>query len=128
MGMQFESESVKQIEKAFFKKDMYYSIDPSRKDYKSNHPLYKCIYSSPFGGLLQSFNETGEFVGEHFVPHSAKRYVISDLNEDSLRKQHYSNFIQAMNEEAEEHQKLADKLRKEVEIARLTLASWGKTL
>lgn len=106
MQPNLENESVKQIEKTFFEKDMYYGIDPSRKDYKSNHPLYKCIYSSQFGALLQSFRETGEIVGEHFVPHGAKRYVISDLNEDSIRRQHYNSFIQAMIEEAEEHQKI----------------------
>lgn len=127
MQSDIEAESVKQIEKVFFAEGMYYSVDPSRKNYKSDYPLYKCIYSSKFGALLQAFRETGEIIGERFVPHGAKRYILSDLNEESMRIQHYNNFISIMSKEAEEHQKLADKLKMEVVTAQSTLESWKTT-
>lgn len=123
MESRLESDTVKELEQTFFAEGMYYTTDPQRKDYKRHHPLYKCVYSSQFGALLRSFNESGQVIGEHFVPHGAKRYVISDQNEESIRKAHYQNFINSLKEKAEEHQTLAEKLLREVEQAEIHFTS-----
>ncbi len=123
MESRLEFESTKELEKLFFVEGMYYKIDPSRKSYKTEYSLYKCIYVSNYGALLRSFLEDGKVCGEMFVPHGAKRYILSDMNEESLRLAHYQNFINGMKEEAKKHEELATKLRKEVEQAEVQLAA-----
>ena len=124
MESRLEQEAVKELEQLFFQEGLYYATDPQRKDYKKHRPLYKCLYSSEYGALLRAFNEEGKTVGEHFVPHGAKRYILSDQNEESIRKAHYESFISGLQEKANEHQALADKLVKEVEAAKAHFATW----
>jgi hypothetical protein len=124
MQSDLERQAIKEIEKRFFVEGLYYEIDSSRKGYKPVYSLYKCIYASDFGALLRSFREDGTVVGEMFVPHGAKRYVLSNQNEETLRRSHYEGFIRGLKEEAEKHQVLAAKLNKEVELAQLHLATW----
>lgn len=104
-----------------FVQGLYYKLNPLHSDYKPQYALYKCIFSSEMGGVLQRFSEDGQLVGEHYVQHGAKRYIVSDENEKEVQKSYYKNLVNRKEQELEKIQAQCDNISHELKFAKSRL-------
>jgi len=82
-----------------FVQGLYYKLNPYLSDYKPQYSLYKCVYASESGAVLQRFSEDGQYLGEHYVQHGAKRYILSDEDEGKVRLRYYRDQVKKKEEE-----------------------------
>lgn len=104
-----------------FVQGLYYKLNPFHSDYKPQYALYKCVFASDTGGVLQRFSEDGQPMGEHYVQHGAKRYVVSDENEKETQMKYYRNLVSKKEEELEKAQIQCDSISQELQLAKRCL-------